>query len=192
MISYPKSANPVPMVEEPAMNSSAIEALLRGLKLENNQTVIAELKTLFNFDYKKDAKVKISQINAIGKFLAKRYFPHLSLEQASFELGYRGMQTFNETVIGKISLAGLNVVSPGYALKLLPKIMSSNVNFGSRRIEKITKTHWEFIFENDPGIPESTAGMVQALLEMIKLQNPTVEITILNKASYKLTLRFSE
>lgn len=192
MISYPKPTNPAPLVEEPAMNSSAVEALLRGLKLENNQAVVAEIKTLFNFDYKKDSKIKVSQINAIGKFLAQRYLPHLTFEQASFELGYRGMQTFNETVIGRISLAGLHVVSPGYALKLLPKIMSSNVNYGSRRIEKITKTHWEFIFENDPGIPHSTAGMVQALLEMIKLQSPTVEVTLLNKTSYKLTLRFSE
>lgn len=192
MVNYSRQPSPTPVLNEPALNASAVESLLRGLGLHENQAVLNEIKVLFNFDYRKDSKVKVSQLYEIGKFFARRYYPDVPLEKAFFDISYRSMYTFRDTVLGKVALAGLNVVSASYALKLLPKIMSSNVNYGSRRIEKITRNYWEFTFEEDPGEPNSTAGMVKALMEMINLKNPNVEVVIIGKQAYKLILTFSE
>lgn len=176
--------------DEAMMGASAVESLLKGLGVENDQRLLAELKVVYKYDPKASSKVSVATLFKIGKLLHVRYLSHLSEKEAMYEIGYRGMLAFRNTVFGRIVLASLTVVSQEYSIKLLPKVLSSNVSYGTRTLKKLGAGYWELLFEDDPGDPQVTLGVVAALLEMVKVPNVRLEVVSLQTNYYKILIRY--
>jgi uncharacterized protein (TIGR02265 family) len=176
--------------DEAMMGASAVESLLKGLGVENDQRLLAELKVVYKYDPKVSNKVSVATLFKIGKLLHTRYLSHLSEKEAMYEVGYRGMLEFRNTVFGRIVLASLNVVSQEYSIKLLPKVLSSNVSYGTRTLKKLGPGYWELLFEDDPGESQVTLGVVAALLEMVKMQHARLEVVPLQTNHYKILIRY--
>jgi uncharacterized protein (TIGR02265 family) len=185
---YPSVQRRLTSRDEALVGASAVESLLKCMGVENDQKLLAELKTLYKYDPKSNSKLSVATVYNVAKYLHLHYLSHLSEKEAMYQLGYRGMLEFRNTVFGRIVLASLNVVSQEYSIKLLPKVLASNVNFGKRSIKKLDNKQWELLFEDDPGDLQVTLGIVAALLEMVKIPKPKLELVPLQPNYYKILI----
>lgn len=187
---YPSAPRRLTSREEAMMGASAVESLLAALGVQNDPKLLAELKTHFRYDPKSNNKISVATVFKIAKYLHLHYLSHLSEKEAMYQLGYRSMLEFRNTVFGRIVLASLGMVSQDYSIKLLPKILASNVNFGKRTITKLDAKSWELLFEDDPGEMQVTLGVVAALLEMIKITKPQLELVPIQANYYKILISY--
>lgn len=160
-------------LEKYVIGQAAIEAALRGLELEQDTELLSALKQKFGYDVKfPKSKLPITTMVAIAEHLWQNYYRHLNRERAMFEIGRKSMWGYRRTFLGRVALVALPLVPVERAMQKLPSLMSSNVNYGKRRIEKQAAAHWEMFFEEDPGDPYATAGMLMGILEMLRLPFP--------------------
>jgi uncharacterized protein (TIGR02265 family) len=176
--------------DEAMVGASSVESLLKCMGVENDQKLLAQLKTLYKYDPKTNKKLSVATVYNVAKYLHLHYLSHLSEKEAMYQLGYRAMLEFRNTVFGRIVLASLGVVSQEYSIKLFPKMLASNVNFGKRSITKLAPGYWELLFEDDPGDLHVTLGIVAALLEMINIPKPQLELVPLQPNYYKVLIRY--
>lgn len=177
------------MSEQMVANSAFEGLFVRALQVSG--PAVNELKAA-GFD---PAKMEIAYPVEVWRrcldVAAKAYYPLLSAEKADFELGYRLVDGYLETLIGRVIGATFPLLGPDALCTRLPRFMLSGVKGQGRfpEVAKVEDGHYRFTMFGSRPVPWFTAGSVTRVLAKTGV-TPRVSVAATTPDSFTLEIRW--
>jgi uncharacterized protein (TIGR02265 family) len=107
--------------------------------------------------------------------LASRHtFPSLSPEAAMRQLGQRFVESYRQTLTGKLVSATLPMMGPATVLLRMPRVWAG-IQPGLRlQVTEVAPREWTFAFEERGLLTDFCTGILEGVLAMIRVRSPEV------------------
>lgn len=130
----------------------------------------------------------------ISQAIASYIYPDKTRADASYQLGYESFDGYRQTIIGRVASAilKLNFISPERILKAALKSLNEADTNAVRQLVQRGPTAYTFEYRNDPFYPYTQLGLLQALVDYIKLSQGRVELVEYSLYNFDINITWRE
>ncbi len=154
---------------------ASLEALLKGVNGYDDAALLALVKAGSGVDLAHPKKQY--PLEVVDKFLqvvGEARFPELNARERMVALGRATSRGYPQTLVGRVMVAPLKVISPARAVQQMVKMFSTGISFGQRNLVKLAENDYVLQFRDDPGDPAFSEGVIQQFFEDMKLSDVRV------------------
>lgn len=171
---------------------SFIESQLRGCNVEEDQEVLLRIRQLSNFDwFRPETDYSYQTIIQICAVLIQPWLDEgLDLKEAFYQLGCAGAKGLRETVLGQVSFAAAELLTPLDLIARLLKTFDSQSNYGQRQIEQVTPQHLKVTLNDEPAYPSWLEGALITVLQFGIIKEFVLETVVINRDHKVIDVRW--
>lgn len=170
---------------------SAFDTMARALDLDGKPELIAELKEKTGYDRKHPAPSYSPEVTqAVMDLLARRCFSGMPLDDAYERFGGQAFGGYRATLVGRVVLAALSMVSVERALRLALRSFQGMANFTRHEVIHVSDEVLVYRAHSSIMHPRYLLGVLKEL--MLGSRNPEVKVELtehtLEHTDYTFTL----
>jgi uncharacterized protein (TIGR02265 family) len=159
---------------EPQVFPQTVEALIRALGDRLDPEGARQLAEAGVNVHERIQPVSQDGWYNVTRAAAKVLCPDAPVEVGLFEVGKRFVRGFEETLLGRGTIALARVLGPKRSLQRMTRNFRNGNNYTETRLVELTSNRFEMWVSNVV-VPEFIRGMIVAGLEVSGARNPRVE-----------------
>jgi uncharacterized protein (TIGR02265 family) len=164
------------------MDQSHLEALIKSHQADQDPVLLKEIKEVTGYDHyhaKKEYPQKV--FIQIVEFFIKKFYAHLSLEEAAATIAYLYVRAFVEdTILGRVTFALRGRTTHPKLLQRFLDVLGRNT-LGEHSLEIIGPKQARMVYNDDVSAPIWVQPLLEAVLQINNAVNPRVTYTIIAK-----------